>query len=170
MRVVGVDPGLRITGYGFIEARARGDAAGGGLLSDQVALIETGTIQPSPKDRIQDRLADIHRILGDLLDQYHPTVMVLEKLYAHARHPVTVSVLGHVRGVICLLCAQKGIALEEHSPKRVRQSVTGNGNASKDQIRRVIARRFGIPEQRLGLDASDALALALAYLRRRGTA
>ena len=71
--------------------------------------------------------------------------------------------MGHVRGVICLVCAQQGVALIEESPKRVRKAVVGNGNASKEQTRRVVANFFKIDPDRLTLDASDALALALAH-------
>jgi len=154
MKILGIDPGFKATGYGFIEAEQR-----------SVTLIETGTIEPKQKDLIQNRIQKVYTILSELIDEHSPQVLVLEKLYAHYKHPATASKLGHVRGVICLLCAQKNIILEEYSVKRIRKSLTGNGNATKVQTQKVVADLLGIDESKLTLDASDALALALGYVR-----
>ena len=152
MRVVGIDPGLKATGYGFIEYR-----------NPTIKLLETGTIEPNIKESFQNRIHKIYTILKSLIDQYQPDVLVLEKLYAHYKHPTTAAIMGHLRGVICLLCAQKEIELIEYSVKRVRQSITGNGNATKVQTQRVVAHTLRIDENKLTLDASDALALAIGY-------
>ncbi len=154
MRILGIDPGFKATGYGFIEIDQR-----------SITLIETGTIEPKQKDLLQNRIHKIHTILGGLIDEHRPQVLVLEKLYAHYKHPATASKLGHVRGVICLLCAQKNIELAEYSVKRIRKSLTGNGNATKVQTKRTVADLLRIDESKLTLDASDALALALGYMR-----
>lgn len=152
MKILGIDPALKITGYGFIESE-----------QGQIRLLGTGIIQPKPREEIAQRILKIYSILQDLVKQYQPDVFVLEKLYAHYRHPTTASILGHVRGVVCLLCAQQKIPLAEHSAKRIRKALTGNGNASKEQTLRVVARRLNIDEKKLTLDSSDALALALGY-------
>ena len=154
MRILGIDPGFKATGYGCIEAEGR-----------SAVLVETGTVEPKERDLIQNRIQKVYAILGGLMDEHNPRVLVLEKLYAHYKHPVTASKLGHVRGVICLLCAQKHIELVEHSVKRIRKALTGNGNASKVQIRAVVADILKIDAAKLPLDASDALALALGYAR-----
>ena len=154
MRILGIDPGFKATGYGCIKVDHR-----------SVTLIETGTVEPKQKDLIQNRIQKIYSILGDLIDEHNPQVLVLEKLYAHHAHPVTASKLGHVRGVICLLCAQKNIELAEYSVKRIRKALTGNGNATKVQTKRVVANLLKIDESKLTLDASDALALSLGYIR-----
>ena len=153
MRIIGIDPGLKATGYGVVEYQQK-----------RVSLLETGTIEPKQKDFIQNRIKTIYSLLGKLIEQYKPDVLVLEKLYAHYNHPTTASILGHVRGVICLLCAQKDIGLAEHSVKRIRKALSGNGNASKMQVRRVVAHALDVDETKLTLDASDALALALGYI------
>jgi len=153
--VLGVDPGLRATGYGLIEVVYQPDY--------RVKLLEAGTINPRQQDPLEKRIFKIHQNLGDIIQQYSPQVMVLEKLYAHHKHPTTASLLGHVRGVICLLCAQHGIRLVEHSVKRIRKSVVGNGNATKQQTQRAVEQFLRIPDQKLTLDASDALALALGF-------
>lgn len=154
MKILGIDPGFKATGYGCIKVDHR-----------SVTLIETGTIEPKQTDLIQNRIQKIYSILGDLIDEHNPQVLVLEKLYAHHAHPVTASKLGHVRGVICLLCAQKNIELAEYSVKRIRKALTGNGNATKVQTKRVVADLLKIDESKLTLDASDALALSLGYIR-----
>jgi crossover junction endodeoxyribonuclease RuvC len=156
MRILGIDPGFKATGYGCVET---GTGA--------VRLVETGTIEPKQKDLIQNRLQKIHHILSGLVDEHQPQVLVLEKLYAHGEHPVTASKMGHVRGVICLVCAQKNIELVEYSVKRVRKALIGNGNATKLQVRQAVAGTLRIDEAKLTLDASDALALALGHVRMR---
>ena len=157
MRILGVDPGSRITGYGFIDYKDR-----------RINVLEAGVISPSGKALLHIRINKIFISLGQLIDEYHPEVLVLGKLYAHQRHPATASIIGHARGVICLLCAQKNIELVEHSVKRIRKAVTGNGNATKVQTRRMICQAFNIDENKLGLDASDALALAVGFTHLHG--
>ena len=154
MRILGVDPGFKATGYGCIESEGR-----------SIHLIETGTVEPKQKDLIQNRIQKVYMILGSIIDEHQPQILVLEKLYAHHKHPVTASKLGHVRGVICLLCAQRNIVLVEHSVKRIRKALVGNGNATKVQTRKTVAHLLKIDEEKLTLDASDALALALGYVR-----
>ncbi|MCA9407683.1 MAG: crossover junction endodeoxyribonuclease RuvC [Candidatus Omnitrophica bacterium] len=153
MIILGIDPGLKATGYGFIRYE-----------NGRTLLLEAGTIEPKQKDLIQNRILKVYTILNKLIEQYHPDILVLEKLYAHYKHPTTASILGHIRGVICLITAQKKIQLAEQSVKRIRKAVTGNGNASKMQTQRVVVDILKINAQKLALDASDALALALGYI------
>ena len=89
-------------------------------------------------------------------------MVVLEKIYAHYKHPATASViLGHVRGVICLSVAQQKVKLAEQSVKRIRKALTGNGNATKAQVQEFVKRLLNINAPAFKLDASDALCLAL---------
>jgi len=158
MRIAGIDPGLKATGYGFIEYNYR-----------KITLFETGTIEPNQREPIHYRIEKIYTILNSLIDEYTPDVLVLEKIYAHYKHPVTASILGHARGAICLLCAQKKIELVEYSVKRIRQALVGNGNATKGQTQRMVAKVLAVDSRKLTLDASDALALALGYIRISGS-
>ncbi|MDP2652703.1 MAG: crossover junction endodeoxyribonuclease RuvC [Candidatus Omnitrophota bacterium] len=161
MRILGIDPGLKATGYGVI------DCEPGAVRS--VHLLEAGTVEPRPRDLLQNKIGKVYSNLDAVIQQYSPEVMVIEKLYAHYRHPTTACILGHARGVICLLCAHRELRLVEYPVKRIRKALLGNGNASKEQIRSVVARTLGISEEKLTLDASDALALALgfAYIERQ---
>ena len=153
MIIMGIDPGLKATGFGVISI----DAAG------KVKPVDVGTIEPNVREILSVKLFKIHTLLDELIVRHRPDYLVLEKLYAHHAHPVTASIMGHARGVICLVCAQRNIALVECSVKRIRKAVVGNGNATKEQTRRVVAGILKIDPGRLTLDASDALALALGH-------
>ena len=158
MKVCGIDPGLRVTGYGVIAYDKK-----------RIKLLEAGIVTPESKGPLQNRIHKIYYNLDDILREYKPDVVVLEKLYSHYRHPTTACILGHVRGVICLLCAQQRIQLAEHSVKRMRKAFVGRGEASKGQTKRMVAHVLGVDENKLTSDASDALALALSYSQMIGT-
>jgi len=153
MKILGIDPGSIITGYGLI------DANGGA-----VKLVEAGIIKMKAKDPLKERIHTVYRNLNDVVVTHKPDVLVLEKLYTHYSYKTTASILGHVRGAICLLCAQKGIMLAESSVKRIRKAVTGNGGATKKQTQIMVAHLLNIPEEKLTPDAGDALALAIGYV------
>jgi len=150
MRILGIDPGLITTGYGIVDIK-----------NDSVKILEAGTIEPNTKDLFEQRLYKIHLHITTILEAHQPDVVVLEKLYAHYNHPATATVLGHVRGVICLAIAQKKIKLVEQSVKRIRKALTGNGNATKIQCQEFVKRLLNIKSDGFKLDASDALSLAL---------
>ena len=88
--------------------------------------------------RIAERLKKINRAITKLILDTKPDVMVLEKLYAHHRHPTTAYLLGHARGVICLACATENIPLVEYAATRVKKSIVGNGLASKFQVQKMV--------------------------------
>lgn len=153
MKIVGIDPGLKATGFSFIEQNGR-----------NVELSEIGTIKPQAQATIAIKLQDIYQSLNHLINAHSPEVLVLEKIYSHVKHPTTIGVLGHVRGVICLLCAQRNLTFAEYSVKRVRKAITGNGNATKAQTQKIVMNLLKIEGSTLSLDASDSLALALGYV------
>ena len=150
MRILGIDPGLITTGYGVVDVKDGG-----------VKILEAGTIEPNTKDAFEQRLFKVHLHITTILQTYQPDIVVLEKIYAHYKHPATASVLGHVRGVICLSVAQQKIKLVEQSVKRIRKALTGNGNATKLQCQEFVKRLLNIKSPGFKLDASDALSLAL---------
>lgn len=160
MKILGIDPGLKATGYGVIEAVD--------VLAGKLKLLEAGSIEPKPSDLLQSKLDKIYRHLSDVIRQYHPDYVVIEKLYAHHQYRTTAGIMGHARGVIFLACAHQKMTIAEHSVKRIRKALLGNGNATKRQTHAAVARLFGIDPKRLTLDASDALALAcgFAFMKR----
>ena len=153
MKILGIDPGLKATGYGLIEVAP----------GKNVKLIEAGSIEPKRGDLFERRIYKVHYHLDQIVERSKPDVLVLEKLYAHYKHPTTACILGHVRGVICLACAQRKLTLVEYSVKRIRQALTGNGNATKEQTQRLVVHLLKIKTDALSLDTSDALALALGH-------
>ncbi len=152
MRILGVDPGLITTGFGVVE-----------ITSGTPKILEVGTIEPNIKDAFERRIAKVYLHISTIIEAQKPDVVVLEKLYAHYKHPTTASILGHVRGVICLSVAQHNSVLVEHSVKRIRKALLGNGNATKVQVQEFVKRLLNIKGDGFKLDASDALALALGH-------
>ena len=152
MRILGVDPGLNATGFGVVD-----------IANGQVKIVDAGSIEPKPKDLFELRLHKVYSLLGKIIVLHQPQVLVIEKLYAHYKHPTTASILGHVRGVICLLAAEHKIQLVEWPVKRIRKALIGNGNATKEQTQQFVQRLLKIEKASLTLDTSDALALALGH-------
>lgn len=158
MLILGIDPGLNITGYGLIETK-----------SDGFSLRDAGFIKTRASEALPKRLARIHGSLSALLDRHRPDCMVLEKIYAHYKHPVTAALLGHARGVICMLAEEKKVAFFEYPATKVKKTSTGSGHASKEQIQKMIEYTFGTAKGSLGpADVTDAISLAIthAYISR----
>jgi crossover junction endodeoxyribonuclease RuvC len=152
MRILGIDPGLSVTGYGLIEAEKR-----------KFKLIEAGVIKTSPKDGIEERLFKIYANLADLADEYKPSVLVLEKLYAHYKHPTTALLMGHARGIACLICGQKNVKLVSYPSTRIKKAVVGKGHASKGQISGMVTGLLEMKSTPKYNDVTDALAVAISH-------
>ena len=154
MRILGVDPGLIRTGYGLIETDG----------PDQMKLIEGGVIKTSSGEGISNRVSDIYNNLTDVIKEYKPEVIVLEKLYSHYKHPVTSILMGHARGVICLACGINGVKLVNYASTRIKKVVTGNGRAGKYQVQKMVKTLLGLNTLPKPFDVSDALAMAISYV------
>ena len=152
MRILGIDPALSITGYGVIDVN-------GSALS----LLEAGIISTLPREILPKRLDKIYRAVIKLIADTKPDVMVLEKLYAHYRHPTTAFILGQARGVICLACATQNIPLVEYAATRVKKAIVGRGLASKMQVQRMVASTLNLSSIPKYTDVTDALALAIVH-------
>jgi len=154
---LGVDPGLRATGYCILQ----GDHLG-------CRVRELGVLSVTQAD-LTGRLQEIHEEVAGLLRETRPHVVVLEDLFAHPRFPRTALHLAHLRGVIALAVAQAGLGIETLAPAEVKRALTGNGRASKTQVQAMVARLLGLGG-RPGSHSADAAALALTALSRRGVA
>ena len=154
MKILGIDPGLQRTGYGLI------NAAG----PDKISLLEAGVIRTVPEDGISKRVSDIYRNITDIVTENKPDVLVLEKLYAHYKHPATSILMGHARGVVCLVCGEKNIKLVSYGATRIKKAVTGNGRAGKNQVQRMVKSLLGLNTAPEPVDVSDALAMAISYV------
>jgi len=151
--VLGIDPGLNATGYGLLE-----------VTTTQMRMIAAGEIRPPRGAPLTNRLACLHQELSQLIARHRPATMVLETIFMHHRYPATAARMGHARGVMCLAAQEHGLSLVEHSPARVKKAVTGNGNASKAQVARMVGQWLGRDLLALSSDATDALALAIAHV------
>ena len=153
MRILGIDPALSVTGYGVIDVEGK----------NRLSLLEAGIVKTQPNQLVQDRLNKIYQSIKKLISDTKPDVVVLEKLYAHYRHPVTAFLLGQARGVICLICAQKNLPLFEYAATRVKKAIVGKGLAPKYQVQRMVVNTLGLDSIPKYTDVTDALALAIAH-------
>ena len=157
MRVLGVDPGLRSTGYGVIAIN------GIVHLPGSMELLEAGVIRTQDKSGIAQRLKRVHDGLDEVINDLKPDVLAIEKLYAHYRHPATAILMGHVRGVVCLLSGSKNIPIANVSPTHVKKAITGRGHAKKQQLAHMVQRYLGLKSLSGPADATDALAIGITY-------
>ena len=157
-RVLGVDPGLNITGYGVLE-----------IVGGRLKLCEAGIVRGKTRGSLTARLAEIHAGVADVIQSLKPTVMALEQLYSHYARPRTAILMGHARGVICLAGAQAEIPVLHYSATQVKRILTGSGRAPKAQVQQAIQRELQLPQLPEPPDVADALSIALChyYLSRQ---
>jgi crossover junction endodeoxyribonuclease RuvC len=153
MRILGVDPGLGITGYGVIESSSKG-----------LKLLEAGVVKSSARHNLAQRLSRLYKSLQEIIREYKPDDLVLEELYSHYKHQMTAIAMGHARGVIALCAGEfPRIRLVNYSAKRIKKALTGNGNASKMQVGRTVQSILNLKKLPAPADVGDALALAIAH-------
>jgi crossover junction endodeoxyribonuclease RuvC len=152
LRILGIDPALRTTGYGAIERTNR-----------CVRLIEAGIVAPRTTLTLEQRLCELHAGISEVIAQTEPSLVVIEELYTNA-NPRSALLLGHARGVLCLASAQAGVAVHSLGHAHVKRALVGSGSARKEQVSAMVARMLGLRSAPKPHDVSDALALALAFL------
>ena len=150
LRVLGIDPGLNITGYAAVDFGA-----------GEPVIIEAGTIRTDPKGDLAERITQIHADLTELIAELKPTLLAVEKLYAHYKHPRTSILMAHARGVLLLAAQQAHVDVRNIAATKVKKSLTGNGHASKLQVQRAIQAVCNLTELPEPPDVADALAIAL---------
>jgi crossover junction endodeoxyribonuclease RuvC len=152
MVIMGVDPGLNATGYGFLETG-----------TVRLRVVTAGDIRPPRHQPLEERLGVIRDALSALILRHHPDTVVLEKLFTHHAHVTTAALMGHARGAACLAARDHGLPVAEYPPTQVKKSLTGRGHASKDQVARMVGQWLGVSDADWSADASDALALAIVH-------
>jgi crossover junction endodeoxyribonuclease RuvC len=145
----GIDPGTSVTGYGVI--RASGNSVG---------WVDCGVIQCRGELDMADKLRVIYDGLVEKLRQHSPGRVCIEQAF-YAKNVHTTLLLGHARGVAMLAAAQSGAEVAEYSPREIKKSVVGNGNATKDQVEYMIRKMLAVPSACSHADAYDALAAAM---------
>jgi len=150
MRILGIDPGLNATGYGIIEEKG-------------FKLIEAGVIRTGSNTPIQDRITKIFDEITGIIRDHKPSVLVLEKIYSHYKHPTTAILMAHARAMACLICGKLDVKLINYPSTKIKKAITGNGHASKLQVQRMVQAILRLKEPPEPVDVSDALAMAIAY-------
>lgn len=152
MRVLGIDPGIAITGYGLIEDR------GGDL-----EALAYGDIRTPAGDPLPVRLRELYEALRSLIQRYRPDVAAIERVF-FGRNVTTAFAVGQARGVALLALAQAEIPVYEYTPANVKQALVGYGHAPKAQIQAMIRMLLRLPQIPRPDDVSDALAVAICHL------
>ncbi|MCS7014553.1 MAG: crossover junction endodeoxyribonuclease RuvC [Gemmatales bacterium] len=151
MRILGIDPGLQVTGYGLIA-----------YVASNWQLTEAGVIRPEGRN-LPERLAELWHGLEELLRETCPDVLAIEELYSHYAHPRTAVLMAHARGVILTASARMGIPVVSYAATRIKKTIAGSGHASKEQMQRVIQAELGLAQLPEPADVADALACALCH-------
>jgi crossover junction endodeoxyribonuclease RuvC len=152
-RVLGIDPGTAVTGYGVVEAPSDRDAR----------LVECGVIRTIPRAPLEQRLATLYEGVTELIARHRPAALALEGVF-YAKNVRTTVTLGHARGVILLAAAQAGVSVAEFTPATVKKTVVGSGRAAKGQVGFMVQRLLRLAAPPEPDDAADGIALALTYL------
>ena len=156
MFVLGIDPGLAVTGYGVIAASG-----------ERLRAVAAGAIRTSPDAPDGARLAELFSDLEALLAEHRPAEVALEQVFVN-RNLQTAGAVGRAVGVALLAVARAGIPVFEYTPSAVKMAVTGSGDAAKDRVQALVARRLGLAAAPQPADAADALAVALCHLQSAG--
>ncbi len=154
MRILGIDPGLNITGYGLLE-----------VVDSQIQIVEAGVIRPNNKLPFEQRLLELGDELDNVIAQFKPDVMAVEELYSHIKHPKTSIIMGHARGIIFYKAAEAKLTVTPYASTKVKNALTGNGRASKRQMQMMVCSTLNLTEIPEPPDVADALAVALCHLR-----
>ena len=161
MRVLGVDPGTAITGYGVIET----GNGGGGWTPGMGRLIECGVFRFGRNTSLPHRLAELHHEIAQLIRRHQPAVLALENAFYH-KNVRTTLVLGHARGVILLAAEQGGLEIAQYAPAMIKKTVVGAGGAQKSQVGAMVAHLLRLKHAPKPADAADGVAAALTYILR----
>ena len=151
MRVIGIDPGTGILGFGVI------DAAGG-----QFELVTAGVIKTPPHTPLDERLEEIYDGLTEIIAETKPQAMSIEKLF-FARNVTTAMAVSHARGVAMLAGRKAGLPIAEYTPLQIKQTLTGYGKADKKQMQEMVRLQLNLKYVPKPDDAADGLAAAITY-------
>ena len=153
LRVLGIDPGTRITGWGIVEKRGM-----------TLTHVDNGAIITRSRDPLVDRLKVIHDGLQEVIVRHGPSVAGIESIFV-SRNVASALKLGHARGVAMLVAANHGMEVTEFAPQAVKRAVVGTGRAEKSQVAEMVRMILALPEVPQE-DAADALAVAIARAQR----
>jgi crossover junction endodeoxyribonuclease RuvC len=151
MRILGLDPGTAITGYGIID-----------IVEGEPRVVAYGVIRTEPEVPMPQRLLAIFEEIGALLSEYEPDAAAIEEVF-FGRNITTAITVGQARGVLLLALARAGVPIEEYSPPKIKDAVTGYGKADKHQMQLMVRNLLHLEETPRPDDAADGLAVALTH-------
>lgn len=155
VRIIGIDPGLRNTGWGVIEVEG-----------SRLTYVADGSVHSDDSLTLAERLAQLHQQLAEVLARFAPAEAAIEETFVNANPRATLK-LGQARGVAMLVPAQAGLPVAEYAPNVVKKSVVGAGHAEKDQVKHMV--RLLLPKAQMkSADSTDALAIAICHAHHRG--
>ncbi len=154
MKVIGVDPGLRTSGYAVIHFSDR----------QEHKVLDAGVIKADTNRPLSIRLNQIHDDIDEILKEHQPDIMAIEELYAHYNHPRTAILMGHARGVFLLTANQNKIHVDDYSATRIKKSLVGHGRASKEQMQYAVMQQLNLSSLPTPADVADALAIAMCCI------
>lgn len=149
-RILGIDPGSLITGYGLIE-----------MAGSKTQFVDCGCIRTPNDSSLAERLKDIFIGVSNIIEDYQPDEMAIEQVFV-SRNPASALKLGQARGAAICAGALLGLAVSEYTPRSIKQAIVGKGGADKDQVQHMVRALLNLPE-RPQADAADALAVALCH-------
>lgn len=154
IRILGIDPGLRRTGWGVID-----------VLGNALHFVGSGTVTSQSKAALSDRLLELHDGLADVIELHAPMEAAVEQTFVNRDAGATLK-LGQARGIALLVPARNGLSVAEYAPNAVKKTVVGAGHADKNQIRKMV--NVLLPKATFDTDdAADALAIALCHAQHR---
>ena len=154
MRVLGIDPGIRTTGFGIIDSNAK-----------RLSLIACGTINPKISDTLPLRLNHLFEEVDSIINKFSPDIFSIEDMF-YSKNVKTAMILGQARGAMIIAAAQANINIFEFAPRKVKMSVCGNGGASKEQVQYMVMKILNLKDIPGSLDVSDAIAVGICCLNQ----
>jgi len=154
-RIIGIDPGTGILGFGVIEAN-RG----------KTKMVDAGVVRTKPKQPLEESLLEIYEALKEIIETTQPQEMAIEQLF-FAKNVTTAISVAHARGVAMLVGKQAGLKIAEYTPLQIKQSLTGYGRATKQQVQEMVKISLGLQEVPKPDDCADALAAAIMHSNHR---
>jgi len=153
MRVMGIDPGTIVMGYGVVDSR-----------DDGFSLIKYGVFKPQERSPIGERLVFLYRGLVEVIEQYRPQALAVEQPFV-AKNARSAFALGRAQAIAFLAAAERGLSCNEYTPAEIKQRVANYGASSKEQVQQMVMLQLGMQQVPEPADAADALAVALCHLQ-----
>lgn len=158
MRVLGIDCGTELTGFGVVDQQENGD----------LDFVAAGAIRLSKRETMPKRLAKVFTDLSQLIYSHSPALVAIEEVF-YSVNAKSALKLGQVRGVAMLAASSAGLEVAEYSPLSIKSAVVGYGKAEKIQVQHMVAHLLHLPEPPQPADAADALAIAICHLHTHAT-